>query len=89
VKRRCLTCRALIASGSYCQRCRPRNGSTRAWRELRAQIFARDRWACVVCGAPATDVDHIIAVQDGRPDVPFNLRSLCEACHAAAHRSIA
>ena len=87
MKRRCLNCRALIASGSYCARCRLRNGSTRAWRELRAQVLARDRWACVVCGAPATEVDHIIAVKDGGSDDPWNLRSLCAEHHAEIHRA--
>jgi 5-methylcytosine-specific restriction endonuclease McrA len=87
VKRRCLTCRTLIASGTYCPTCRPRNGSTRRWRQLREQILARDCWVCVVCGAPATDVDHIVAVRDGGSDHPRNLRSLCAEHHAEMHRS--
>jgi 5-methylcytosine-specific restriction endonuclease McrA len=88
MKRHCLTCRTVIASGSYCQCCRPRNGSTWAWRELREQILARDRWACVMCGAHAEHVDHIIEVRDGGTDDPGNLRSLCAEHHTERHRSI-
>jgi 5-methylcytosine-specific restriction endonuclease McrA len=89
VKRRCLTCRALIDSGSYCSRCRPQHfgGSTRAWRTVRARVLARDRGRCVVCGAPAEDVDHILPREDGGSDDPRNLRSLCAAHHADMHRS--
>jgi 5-methylcytosine-specific restriction endonuclease McrA len=86
MRRRCLTCRAVIASGSYCARCRRRNGSTRAWRELREQVLLRDRGACVLCGRMATEVDHVIPVQDGGTDHPGNLRSLCEPCHTRSHR---
>ncbi len=81
MKRRCLSCRTLIASGSYCPRCRPRNGSTRAWRTLREQVLARDRWTCRACGAPAAHVDHITPVINGGTDHPGNLQSLCQACN--------
>lgn len=63
------------------------NGSARAWRQLRKRILARDRWACVVYGAPATEVGHLVAVQDRGSDHPRNLRSLCPACHADSHRA--
>jgi 5-methylcytosine-specific restriction endonuclease McrA len=86
VKRRCLTCRTVIASGSYCARCRPRNGSTRAWRDLREQILLRDRGACVLCGRLAVEVDHIIPLSEGGSDSPGNLRSLCAPCHARSHQ---
>jgi len=50
----CLRCGRLIGRGqSHCKACRPRNGSTRQWRELRAQILARDRYTCQLCGSPA------------------------------------
>ena len=69
------------------RRCLDRNGSTRAWRQLREQILARDLGVCVLCGEPATDVDHVIAVQDGGSD-HRNLRSLCAVCHAEMQRPI-
>jgi 5-methylcytosine-specific restriction enzyme A len=82
--RRCLgSCGALINSGSYCVRCRPRNGSTRAWRSLRSQILARDRYQCQVCGRPAAHVDHITPVIAGGTDHPSNLQALCGVCNLA------
>jgi 5-methylcytosine-specific restriction protein A len=82
--RRCLGgCGALISAGSYCPRCRPRNGSTRAWRSLRDQILARDRHTCQRCGAPAEHVDHIMPVAAGGTDHPSNLQALCQSCNLA------
>jgi 5-methylcytosine-specific restriction endonuclease McrA len=78
--RRCLgNCGALVNSGSYCSRCRPRNGSTRSWRVLRAQILARDGWLCQIpgCGRTAHHVDHIQPVLFGGTDDPSNLQALC------------
>ncbi len=58
-----------------------RDGSTRAWRALRAQILARDRHRCQQCGKPATHVDHIRPVASGGEDHPRNLRALCAECN--------
>lgn len=73
----CLACGALIPGGSYCAPCRPRNGSTRKWRGIRQGILRRDGYTCQVCGAEATEVDHIIPVRHGGPDTTDNLRALC------------
>jgi 5-methylcytosine-specific restriction endonuclease McrA len=75
--RRCLVCRAPIERGSYCAAHRQRKGSTRAWRALRERILARDGHVCVVCGAPASEVDHIRPVSVGGSDDPANLRAVC------------
>jgi hypothetical protein len=51
---------------------------------LRAQIFERDGGRCVLCGAPATQIDHIA----GDATTPENLRAACGACNlglAQAH----
>jgi 5-methylcytosine-specific restriction endonuclease McrA len=85
MKRHCLRCRALIDSGSYCASCRPPKGSTRAWRALRERVLARDRHRCVVCGALAIEVDHIIPRSQGGADVLANGRSLCAECHQRRH----
>jgi 5-methylcytosine-specific restriction enzyme A len=82
VRRRCLLCRALIASGSYCTRCAPRGGSTRAWRKVRASILAANP-VCAECGRPAEHVDHIQPIAHGGTDHPANLRALCAACNLA------
>src|SRR5688500_4797006 len=35
------------------------------------------------CGAIATDVDHVTAIEDGgNPWALFNLQALCASCHA-------
>lgn len=54
-----------------------------AWRKLRAAILERDDYACTTpgCGAPATEVDHIIPRHQGGSDEHENLRSLCAAHH--------
>jgi 5-methylcytosine-specific restriction enzyme A len=54
-----------------------------AWRALRLRILARDNHRCVLCGAKATDVDHITPKSQGGTDHPSNLRSLCKRCHRA------
>lgn len=80
--RPCLTC-GRPTNGSRCPAHTIRNGSTRSWRRIRAQILALDAYRCQRCGLPATEVDHIIPVADGGTDHPSNLRSLCHACHAS------
>lgn len=82
--RRCLgRCGALVRSGSYCARCRPRNGSTRAWRQTRALVLYRDAYRCQRCGAPANHVDHAQPVLFGGTSDPANLQALCTACNLA------
>lgn len=83
MKRRCLLCRTLITSGSYCSECRPYGRN--AWRRLRSTALARDGGRCVECGAPASEVDHIVPVSLGGADDIANVRSLCHACHAGVH----
>jgi HNH endonuclease len=77
LRRRCMRCRALIDGGSYCAAHAPRAGSTRAWRQFRARVLARDGDTCAVCGAPAAEVDHVRAVRMGGTDDPANLRAVC------------
>jgi hypothetical protein len=50
----------------------------------RSAILDRDGKMCRLCGAPATEIDHIA----GDSDDPSNLRALCRACNlreAARH----
>lgn len=52
------------------------------WAKLRAQVL-REEPQCRTCGAPTTDVDHIVPTQDG--GAPFdraNLQGLCHAHHS-------
>jgi 5-methylcytosine-specific restriction protein A len=50
------------------------------WQKLRARVLREER-SCRVCGAPAVDVDHVVAVSDGGADDLSNLRALCRECH--------
>ena len=43
----------------------------------RAEVFARDNFKCVLCGADATQIDHI----NGHSDDPSNLRAVCRTCN--------
>ena len=67
-------------------------GYDSAWqRARRAQL--RTEPQCRGCGAPATEVDHIIPIADGGARLdPGNLASVCTTCHRAktlrdAHRA--
>jgi 5-methylcytosine-specific restriction endonuclease McrA len=60
---------------------RERNGSTRQWRALRAQILERDGYRCQECGALATHVDHRVPIVAGGSDHPANLEALCATCN--------
>lgn len=71
---------------------------TNAWKRLRAVALQRDGGMCQDCMDKLRDglkvrphraemVHHIIPVEE-RPDLALNLnnlRSLCNACHAARH----
>jgi len=63
----------------------PRRGSTRAWRRLRAAVLQRDGWRCIVCGAMASQVDHVVPRELGGRDERGNLRSICDRCHDERH----
>jgi 5-methylcytosine-specific restriction enzyme A len=58
---------------------------TRRWAGLRRTVL-RQRTFCETpgCGRPSTEVDHIVAVEDGGPDFPplEGLAALCRSCHA-------
>jgi len=45
--------------------------------EVRAAIFERDNHLCKVCGAPATEIDHI----KGSSSDPINLQAICKPCN--------
>ncbi len=77
----CLGCGVIIGRGSYCDACRPRNGSTRKWRTVRWQVLERDRYTCRYCGAPAGHVDHVVPVSAGGGEHPGNLAAACQRCN--------
>jgi 5-methylcytosine-specific restriction protein A len=51
------------------------------WRKRRER-FLRANPECVVCGEPATDVDHILSLAQGGTGDDDNLQALCHVCHS-------
>ena len=54
------------------------------WRKYREQLLA-EHPICEVCGRPATDVDHRIAVMGPADPLfwePANHQALCHGCHS-------
>ena len=54
------------------------------WKWYRHLALQRDGGMCVNpgCGHRATEVDHVVEIQDGGPEFDLsNLRSLCHSCH--------
>ena len=66
---------------------RARFYSSPEWRRLRTRILHLEP-ACRACGTQATDVDHVIGIEDGgAPLDPENLQPLCAPCHARKTRA--
>ncbi len=64
---------AHILAGGYHEQARRVPPATRA------QIFERDGGRCVLCGEPATQIDHAA----GDANTPENLRAVCGSCNLA------
>jgi 5-methylcytosine-specific restriction protein A len=47
----------------------------------RRAVLRRAHGRCERCGAPASDVDHIVSHANGGTDAWDNLQALCEPCH--------
>lgn len=58
-----------------------RNGSSRHYRKLRDQVLRDAGWQCEYCGAPATEVDHVVPVAKGGVDSLDNLVASCRQCN--------
>jgi 5-methylcytosine-specific restriction protein A len=56
-------------------------GYTYQWEIVRRAYLAMYP-ACVVCGEPATQTDHILPLRMGGTHEVANLRGLCGSCHS-------
>jgi 5-methylcytosine-specific restriction endonuclease McrA len=55
---------------------------------LRNQVLRRDSWRCQSCGSMSNlEVHHKDLRSHSGDDSEQNLITLCNACHAATHRS--
>ena len=52
------------------------------WRKLREQVLREEPY-CRLCGAPASEVDHIVPRRRGGTDARSNLQPLCKSCHSS------
>jgi 5-methylcytosine-specific restriction enzyme A len=52
------------------------------WHDVRRMVLLEEP-ECRVCGAPSTQVDHIIPVSQGGSSQRDNLQGLCAPCHKA------
>ena len=57
----------------------------RKLKKIRNLIFQRDAYTCQGCGRVAfprdLEVDHIVPLQAGGPDIDSNRQTLCIECH--------
>lgn len=57
------------------------------WQQAREAALRRDQYTCAYCGARATEVHHLIELDDKNirdPEISLNLKhlqSLCHDCH--------
>jgi 5-methylcytosine-specific restriction endonuclease McrA len=63
----------------------------RSWKDIRLEIWRRDKYACQICGAERSKesplvVHHMRPVRYGGSSKPDNLISLCINCHEWEHR---
>lgn len=79
-QRRCSSCARTDRKPSAHSR-----GYGNAWKRRRAEVLLEEP-TCRVCGAPATEVDHIHARVLGGTDDRHNLRAICSDCHARKSR---
>jgi 5-methylcytosine-specific restriction protein A len=67
---------------------RPSRGDYRGdWPRIRARVLAEEP-NCRLCGAPATEVDHILPIALGGTHDRANLRALDRDCHKLATAAI-
>lgn len=57
----------------------------REFQKMRRVVYERDGGMCVLCGAIASDVHHIIFRSQMGTNDADNLVCLCRECHAMAH----
>jgi 5-methylcytosine-specific restriction protein A len=67
-----------------------RKNRGRRWMRIRALVLAEEPLCTLYCKdvgrtRASTEVDHIIALEDGGTDERANLRGVCDECHKIKH----
>jgi hypothetical protein len=69
--------------GRFWRRGLPRGQRKPIPREVRAEVFERDGYACTLCGSDvALTLDHVFPWSLGGEDDVDNLRLLCQSCNS-------
>ena len=56
--------------------------TSRAYKQQRLVVLARDNYTCVYCGDNATQTDHVVSLRDGGDPLSLdNLVSSCARCN--------
>lgn len=53
---------------------------------MNAAVMEAAGGRCARCGAPASEVDHVVPLARGGGNEVANMRPLCAPCHRAATR---
>jgi len=84
--RTCLTCGALISTGSRCPACREAYRTSYSRASWARAVKARDGLRCRDCGTDAAlEAHHIVPLAAGGLDTIGNGVTLCKDCHRARH----
>lgn len=57
-------------------------GYDRKWQAIRADYLSEHPF-CVECGRPATQVHHVVRLEDGGSHDWTNLQAMCASCHSS------
>ena len=49
------------------------------------KIFERDSYKCSYCNSDATELDHVLPLSRGGPDIESNLVACCKSCNRKKH----
>jgi 5-methylcytosine-specific restriction endonuclease McrA len=96
MRRPCLGCGRLIASGSRCRRCTPKRkratpGRGTGWtaEKFRRAVLARTGGRCAVCGSSeGVEAHHRRPLADGGGNDPANGVALCRRHHREAEAAL-
>lgn len=71
-----------MATGNR-QRRRAMNTGSKAWKQIRDVVLARDNFTCAVCGRFGDQVDHKDGDSNNNPRDGSNWQTLCHSDHSA------
>lgn len=63
-------------------------GIKNSWWKTSEHVRKREKGKCFYCGAPATEVHHIIPLSRGGTNSNLNMVLVCHRCHALRHRHL-